>query len=797
MSVVSPFWTAGSAYTLTSVASNIGFNLANTLPVFQTALGSTLIRFQLMKLAGFTRVACYSEYKTVDEWLAFGVGYNENGFSYNPAQHNFNLGTYPEISFTGTECALTAGESYAVQPELSWQTLAGTFAFSNPTAPSPPGGVGLAPILYDIYGSLTQPPPTGLSNVLFLPGLEASRLYMQKSVLGMQVEDQLWEPNAKSDVEDLFLNVAGESVNTGIYTRDIINKTNVFPMFTSSIYEGLISDLDNLVQTNKINSWTPYAYDWRQDINDIIDNGTRYEEGKISLINTLQSLSSTSQTGKVTIITHSNGGLLAKALIKKLQDMKSQGQSDLVDKIDVLVLVASPQLGTPSAVAALLHGYDQSLRFKSIEFMSGTQARKLAQNMSSAYGLLPSPTYFNQTNISAVGNFASSSDPLLKTVYGSDITTYQELHDFVLGQEGRTQPVESNLIAPIKGNAMLLTEGEALHNTIDTMIMPSNIEVFTIGGWGKTTISGIKYVSGDLEPITTIRGDKTVVMESSMYGSGTKFWLDLSDSTLNHADILEDQQLLAFINSIILKENTSFLSNSEPVQVGNRLHQSVHSPISIGLYDTQGNFTGKVCAESGECEIQENIPGSTYLEFGEGKYVYSKETGIQKTVLQGTGTGTFTYISEKVTPLGQITTSTFTDIPVTTQTQGEVVLNTVTQVPELKLDVTGDGTVDFTLVPTAEFDPVIFLQIMKQTIESFDIKQARKATLSKRIDGIIKSIQKGKIPKAQLKAERFQNALKAKVTKLLPKKPKPQRLTNADAEVLIGMLETLLNNLEK
>lgn len=67
----------------------------------------------------------------------------------------------------------------------------------------------------------------------------------------------------------------------------------------------------------------------------------------------------------------------------------------------------------------------------------------------------------------------------------------------------------------------------------------------------------------------------------------------------------------------------------------------------------------------------------------------------------------------------------------------------------------------------------------------------------KRIDGIIKSIQKGKIPKAQLKAERFQNALKAKVTKLLPKKPKPQRLTNADAEVLIGMLETLLNNLEK
>jgi len=86
---------------------------------------------------------------------------------------------------------------------------------------------------------------------------------------------------------------------------------------------------------------------------------------------------------------------------------------------------------------------------------------------------------------------------------------------------------------------------------------------------------------------------------------------------------------------------------------------------------------------------------------------------------------------------------------------------------------------------------------MKTTINSFDIKSARKTTLSKRIDGIIKSIQKGKISKAQLKAERFQNVLTVKVAKPVPKKPKPQKLTNADAEVLIEMLETLLNNLEK
>ena len=64
------------------------------------------------------------------------------------------------------------------------------------------------------------------SNVLFLPGLQASRLYKEKNILGAIVEDQLWEPNANSDVEALYLNVDGASKNSGIYTSDIIKETN-------------------------------------------------------------------------------------------------------------------------------------------------------------------------------------------------------------------------------------------------------------------------------------------------------------------------------------------------------------------------------------------------------------------------------------------------------------------------------------------------------------------------------------------------------------------------------------------
>src|SRR3989338_2799295 len=79
-----------------------------------------------------------------------------------------------------------------------------------------------------VCGDIVPPPPVGcvidcFSNVLFLPGLEASRLYTQRPDGS---EDQFWEPNGNSDVEVLYLNPDGTSKNADIYTRDIIKETN-------------------------------------------------------------------------------------------------------------------------------------------------------------------------------------------------------------------------------------------------------------------------------------------------------------------------------------------------------------------------------------------------------------------------------------------------------------------------------------------------------------------------------------------------------------------------------------------
>jgi len=199
------------------------------------------------------------------------------------------------------------------------------------------------------------------SSVLFLPGIEASRLYKQKTILDLPVEDQLWEPNGNSDVEDLYLNTDGTSKNFNIYTRDIIQESNT-PIPTGlagqNIYKSFVNMLSDLIDDFKITDYKLFAYDWRQSVEDIVNNDTKYQDENVSLVDTLQSLVDSSKSGKVTIVAHSNGGLLAKALLQKLQDDKNAGKNNLIDKVDVLILVAVPEIGTAKAVPAILHGYD-------------------------------------------------------------------------------------------------------------------------------------------------------------------------------------------------------------------------------------------------------------------------------------------------------------------------------------------------------------------------------------------------------------------------------------------------------
>ncbi len=167
--------------------------------------------------------------------------------------------------------------------------------------------------------------PTCLERAV-LPGTMESRLY-KKSFIG--TEELLWEPTHDADVSALALNADGSSKNE-VYTRDIVDYLySPKPLLAkligtiakdeASLYGPFEKYMDDLVQRGVIREWKSYPYDWRYDVADIVMDGTLVGNGngavsRVYLQNVVQELASSSPTGQVTIIAHSNGGLLAKAL---------------------------------------------------------------------------------------------------------------------------------------------------------------------------------------------------------------------------------------------------------------------------------------------------------------------------------------------------------------------------------------------------------------------------------------------------------------------------------------------------
>ena len=671
--------------------------------------------------------------------------------------------------------------------------------------------------------------PACCSNVMFIPGLEASRLYKK----GLIFEDQLWEPNWNIDVEKLYLDSNGNSLDPNIYTKDIIKRTNIgFIFWDQDIYKSFSDSMDTLVLNKQINAWKAIPYDWRLDINKIISDGVKLNDGnKIYFVDELLKLASSSETGKVTIVTHSNGGLLAKALINELERL---GKENLVDD---LIMVAAPQLGTPQAIVGMLHGDGTTLPDF---YLNKTTNRTLGENMMSAYNLLPQAEYFNAVS-SPVIVFDSSIDNVknFRSIYGDTINSFAELKNFLLGADGRVEPANTDTFTPNVLKTNLFNLAQSNHTTLDTWTAPKNIEVIQLAGWGVKTLSGIRYFSEnycsanspqcmianlfDREPIVTEDGDDTVVVPSAVAMNLNKYYVDLKKSNfdnnenMTHANIFEATSTIQFITDFVLNSNNNlpkYITTEKPVSTDKTLELALHSPVSIDIYDTDGNHTGVVNNPNPNSDLQiieENVLGSRYMEFGEGKYTFLDEGTAYKIKLQGLDVGTFTLETKSIAPSGDILSkSQFIDIPTSPDMKGEVLIATSTTgstTITLNIDVNGDGTNDFVIKPTQNFDPIIYLQILKKTVETFDASKNIKNEIIKKIDSIIKLLQKDKSKSAIIKIKqlgkdfsvktKYQRDEYHKKYKDMWYNNKKQKISKEDADQLLQMLNQLLDNIIK
>lgn len=551
------------------------------------------------------------------------------------------------------------------------------------------------------------------SNVLFLPGIESSRLYRPGDEGG---EDKLWEPNTNADVRDLFLTPAGESIRNDIYTKegDVLDE---LPIVGINVYKSFLGRMDALKSSGAIVDYEAVPYDWRLSLDDILQYGQAID-GKVYyvgenratstpyIVQELRRLAATSKSGKVTIIAHSNGGLVAKQLTQLFGD-------EVGGLIDSMIFVAVPQAGTPMAIPAALHGYEQDHGPFGIVTSEAT-ARAFASTSPMAYHLLPSAQYFTYVDDPVVN--IDDSLPEWQAQYGETVHSHERLQQFVTGVYGKTE--SDDIDVPIRLDAELMTRAQTLHDSLDVWTSPQGVELIQIAGWGvPKTVKGVTYKAHEGEVQTTadftVDGDGTVVVPSALWTrEGKNYWVDLAERNrllnrvenlnlrkIKHMDVLEVEPLLDFIDDSLQQKqlpisNYPFISEYSPSSIEKRLHYSLHSPLTLDLYDEHGNHTG-VATSTGR--VEENIPGTYFVQFGDTKYLFVDSGVPHHIVMSGYDTGTFTFEVGEV--LGDTTTHSiaFRDVPTTPQTKVRFdVSSDIFSASDLLIDEDGDGTFETT-----------------------------------------------------------------------------------------------------
>ena len=584
------------------------------------------------------------------------------------------------------------------------------------------------------------------SNVMFLPGAEATNLYASGSL----TENHIWPPNSVAGQDVVSLDLTNPASANNVYTKekDIVGMA----YGTTRVYQPFIDQMNSLVSKKTIADWEPVAYDWRLDYNDLLTNGNDIN-GKIYyrgtnaatstpyIIQELTRLATSSRTKKVTIIAHSNGGLLAKAL---LQYLGTTTASQLIDK---LILVETPQVGTPKAVAGLLHGYDQALPSALFHpLLSPSDARALAISTPAAYNLLPTDQYFTFTD-NPVITFNAQSIPEWVARYGDIHNPGAGIHSTTLLRTfmtdiSRGEPNRNDTETPAIANTTLFDNATNVHNSLDAWLAPPGIQLVTIAGWGNETLSNIEYtktVTGcalntangcavpiygnqiTFNPHVVIDGDGTVVDSSAQWANGTtstRYWLNLEKyncqtlltcipqtGPLNffrttHAFVFKVPQLNTLLSSLITNStpaSNDLITTTRPEYTGDeqRLHFVLHSPLTLGFTDYSGNYSGSTATST-----IFNVPGVDYQRIGEVQWLSVPKGLAGKVVMRGTASGSFTLNVESVNWNNTLATTTFAAVSSATSTIATLSVDPLVDPAvqsTLQVDFNGDGIVDRTL----------------------------------------------------------------------------------------------------
>ena len=648
---------------------------------------------------------------------------------------------------------------------------------------------------------------TGYSSVAFLPGVMASRLYVEG--------DRVWEPSHDGEARQLFLDIHGDSTEDDVYVEEgevIDEEAGV----AGNIYKTWLNDLQEWRNDGFIADYVPLAYDWRLSFDDILSSGIHIDDriyyGASHITDTpyiyeeLKRLADESDSGKVTIVAHSMGGLLLKKALYDLEQNPNHPYRFLLEdkRIEDVVLVASPQWGTAEAVPALLHGERLDKSALGYNFMRRDTGRELAWTMPSAHVLVPSEAYMehvtdvdgegNATGVTKVVRFNQSLEDVydpyivydtILDFFGNAITTYDNLLAFLGGDEGRPMPEMDDVVHPIKLFNSMTSYGETLHSEIDDWSAPDmdtdgnpDIRVVQIAGWGiPDTIKGYEYytkytpivncqtmgaacVAEDYKkmfaykPIFTYEGDKTVVLPSAVAMDTETYYVNLDEHNeylkrnREHASILEPPSVRVAIHNII--EGVSNVTSGLPYIATNTDGFELNKNgtyIRLAMHSPVNvhvyDSEGNHVGVTEEGNIDELIPNSYYTTFGESAYLGIPGGEEYTIVLEGTDTGTFTFeMTEEEN--GTTTETVFTDVFVEEGAVAEMAMQHVSDITQLTFDTDNDGEADAIVLDDATEETTTY-DTLRKRIEESTLSKAQKRLFRKKIDTIEKLHVRGNV----------------------------------------------------
>jgi hypothetical protein len=576
----------------------------------------------------------------------------------------------------------------------------------------------------DTIVPLGQAEAPALSNVLFLPGIKGSSLYKELALCAISsalCDEPLWPPVADLTAPSLFLDMAGKSIER-VYAKE---HGVLWHAYGLSFYDAFADRMNEIMASVPSWRWEAAAYDWRLSLPDLLHNGRQqddriyFEDASSTpyLLQELRGLASTSATGQVTIVAHSNGGLVAKELLAEL------GDQEAASLVDSLILVGAPQSGAPRALAALLFGAAESLPGTGPLpelLMSAAHARAFGLHSPMAYHLLPSAAYLADVfdPLHPLISFGSGSllAPVRK-LFGSTIASYPALLSYLRGDDERKNPSERDLRNPAVASDSLLSYASDEHARIDSWEAPPGISVYQIAGWGRDTISGVRMYQQEVatwhgkstrlayQPQFVEDGDGTVPVPSALMMSESdrvhRYWVDLPEASgtqpYDHGTLFEAPEVEDLIASVL--EGAPHL----PAHVTTQQPQSLHplKKLLFVLHDP-GQLTvqgggGKSISITTDGRVLGDLPHAQADALGEDEYVLVPEEDRYAIKISSPTSDSLTFDIEEMLEDTVIASSTFST-PVTQDTSLSFeVRSGIEDMSAVTIDVDGDGTQDLSL----------------------------------------------------------------------------------------------------